>query len=600
MKILGLHANTHDSGCALIDNGRLVYAANQERFDRVKMSKASPVEAVEALLRTTGVAPEEIDYLAVSDDIGAEGYRSARKRFTRITLDTTFRAARSYYARRPWSLLKYWRHFRFRGKKKSARRHDERVRRPKAYLADRGFGGEVRSYEHGFCHAATAYYPSGFEECLLFVMEGASFINASSVYLGRDEKIEKLLDIPWPHSPGVFYATVTLLLGFTPTRHEGKITGLAAQGDPTVLGDLARSLFRLHPEKDGFRISPLIHIWYWDYQAKRRPDALPKELRGHRREDIAAAWQIALEEAVVGLVERYLKRYPHVRHVGLAGGVHGNVKLNQRINALDPIEEIYVHPGMSDCGQAAGAALACWAEVAGDSPPSRLQNVYLGPPPDPREIDNLADKLQLVFEPTDRLPDRIAELLTQGKVVALCRGAMEYGPRALGNRSILYTPTDPAVNDWLNKQLRRTEFMPFAPVTLIEEAPKCYVNGLKSAHTSSFMTVCYDCTDYMARTQPAVVHVDGTARPQYISREQNPFYYDIVSCFRDRTGLPSVVNTSFNMPEEPIVCTAEDALEAFVASHLDALVLADRLLLRESNPQLPQKLAEHLARPQAS
>ena len=191
-------------------------------------------------------------------------------------------------------------------------------------------------------------------------------------------------------------------------------------------------------------------------------------------------------------------------------------------------------------------------------------------------------------------------------MVALCRGAMEYGPRALGNRSILYTPTDPAVNDWLNKQLRRTEYVrepraPVpAPVTLIEEAPKCYVNGLKSAHTSSFMTVCYDCTDYMARTQPAVVHVDGTARPQYISREQNPFYYDIVSCFRDRTGLPSVVNTSFNMHEEPIVCTAEDALEAFVASHLDALVLADRLLLRESNPQLPQKLAEHLARPQAS
>jgi carbamoyltransferase len=246
---------------------------------------------------------------------------------------------------------------------------------------------------------------------------------------------------------------------------------------------------------------------------------------------------------------------------------------------------------MGDCGQPVGAALACWAAHS-DSPATfRHGNVYLGPAPDPTEIDRLARQYELAFESADDLPDRVAELLTQKKVVGICRGRMEYGPRALGNRSILYAPTDPSVNDWLNKQLRRTEFMPFAPVTLIEAAEQCYVNGRKSAYTAGFMTVCYDCTDFMKRTQPAVVHVDGTARPQYISREQNPFYYDIVARFRDRTGLPSVVNTSFNMHEEPIVCTAAEALQAFVASNLDALVLEDRLLLRDRNPALRRKMS---------
>jgi carbamoyltransferase len=192
----------------------------------------------------------------------------------------------------------------------------------------------------------------------------------------------------------------------------------------------------------------------------------------------------------------------------------------------------------------------------------------------------------------------VAELLAEKKIVALCRGRMEYGPRALGNRTIMYAATDPSVNDWLNHQLRRTEFMPFAPVTRIEEVDRCYVDGRKSAHTASFMTVCYNCTEWMQQTQPAVVHVDGTARPQYISREQNPFYYDVLSEYQALTGLPSTVNTSFNMHEEPIVCTAREALKAFVASNLDALVLQDRLLLRDANPSLRAKMPDVQETPQ--
>ena len=590
MKILGIHANTHESGCALIDAGRLIHAVSQERLDRQKMSDAAPLAALDAALGSTGVAPANIDLLAISDDLGPDGYAASRRDFKDRLLAETLPAAARYYRTKPWALWKFYRRHRFGSSAKSSRARHARLDAVRDHLARRGFTGRTRSYEHSYCHAATAYFGSGFDDCLIFIMEGSSFINASSVFLGRGGRIEKLIDIPWPHSPGVFYATITRLLGFRPVRHEGKITGLAAYGDPAVAGDLARSLFHLMDDRDDFYLSPLIHLWWWDYRLKRDGRALPKRLRRYSREDLSAAWQTALEEAVVALVRRVMGRYPGIRRVALAGGVHGNVKLNQRINELPAVEEIYVHPGMGDCGQPVGAALAAWAENDPDARPFRHADVYLGPAVNATEIADLEKKYDLNFDDADDLPDRVAELLADKKVVAVCRGRMEYGPRALGNRSILYMPTDPSVNDWLNTQLRRTEFMPFAPVTLREHAADCYVNADKSAYTAGFMTVCYDCTDFMKRTCPAVVHVDGTARPQYIARDQNPFYYDVVERFHRRTGLPSIVNTSFNMHEEPIVCSADEALQAFVASDLDALVLEDRLLLKDRNPALRAKL----------
>jgi carbamoyltransferase len=590
MKVLGVHGNTHESGCALVEDGHILGVISQERIDRQKMSDASPVEALEALLRATNISADQIDWLAFSDDLGIEGYATSRRHFKRLVLGETLGEATRYYAWKPWALLKYYRRHRFGQSLRSSRNRQRRMQAVQDCLVRQGFRGSKASYEHGYCHATTAYYCSGFDSCLIFVMEGASFINASSVYLARGGRIKKILDILWPHSPGVFYSTITRLLGFRPLRHEGKITGLAAYGDRSVCGDLGRRLFHLKDDCDDFHCSPLIHLWWWDYRIRRPNRLLPKPLRSYSREDLSAAWQVALEEAVIGLVQRYLARHPDIHHLALAGGVHGNVKLNQRINELDGVEEIYVHAGMGDCGQPLGAALACWAENDPSPRSFRPDTVYFGPSPAHQEIDELAATYGLVFEQVDNLPDRVAELLTQKKVVGICRGRMEYGPRALGNRSILYSATDRSVNDWLNRQLRRTEFMPFAPVTLIEQVDKCYVNGSKSAYTAGFMTICYDCTDFMKRTQPAVVHVDGTARPQYISRHQNPFYYDLLARYYERTGLPSIVNTSFNMHEEPIVCTAGDAIRSFVASNLDALVLEDRLLLRDKNPRVREML----------
>lgn len=598
MNILGIHFNTHESGAAVIQDGRLSCALSQERLDRQKMSDAAPADAVAAALRTTGLSPADIDHLAVSDDLGTEGYYRSRVLFKHAQFRETWKRALTYFGPRLLPLGEYYRRMLLTNKRSSAKRQ-QRWDALLAELRKQGFAGTSSTCEHGYSHACCAYYCSGFDSALVFVMEAAGFINASSVYLARDGKIEKVLDIPWPHSPGRFYETITLLLGFRPARHEGKVTGLAALGDPDVLGNYARSLFHFDPDHDDFHLAPDVHLWRWDYRKPRPDRKLPRPLRGVDREHIAAAWQTALEEALLDLVGHMLARYPDIRHVALAGGVHGNVKLNQRINELPNAEEIYVHPGMGDCGQPVGAALACWAETTDRPQPFRHETVYLGPDPDETEsLDDLEREFGLVFETPDDLPDRVAELLAANKIVALCNGRMEYGPRALGNRTIMYAATDPSVNDWLNKQLRRTEFMPFAPVTLIDDVESCYHNAHKSAYTAGFMTVCYDCTDDMKRLSPAVVHVDGTARPQYIRREQNPFYYDVLAAYKNRTGIPSAVNTSFNMHEEPIVCTAREALQAFVASHLDALVLCGKLLLRENNPTLAEKLSEVCEVPQ--
>jgi carbamoyltransferase len=253
---------------------------------------------------------------------------------------------------------------------------------------------------------------------------------------------------------------------------------------------------------------------------------------------------------------------------------------------------------MSDEGLALGAAYWFWAEIAGFAPggwtPYRPMTMCFGPQFSNEEIEKVLAKGQTKYEYVEDIEAKVARLLADGQVVARFDGRMEYGPRALGNRSILYQPTDPTVNDWLNKRLVRTEFMPFAPVTLKEYADQCYVNVNGSAHSARFMTVTFECTEWMKKNCPAVVHIDGTARPQFIDRLLEPSYYRIVDEYRKLTGLPCLINTSFNMHEEPIVCTPADAIRAFQLGHLDYLAIGNYLVENaeaklRSNPQSEDK-----------
>jgi carbamoyltransferase len=280
--------------------------------------------------------------------------------------------------------------------------------------------------------------------------------------------------------------------------------------------------------------------------------------------------------------------------VVLSGGVAANVKLNQRLHELPGVRATFIDPDMGDGGLAAGLALwltrlrgrAAGAEGAACAP---LHDVYLGPAYTEEQMRTALERGGLVHERPENLPGEVARRIHAGQVVARFDGRMEYGPRALGNRSILYHAREPGVNQWLNNRLGRTEFMPFAPVTLWEAAGRCYERLQGAEHAAEFMTITFDCTPWMREHCPAAVHVDGTARPQLVRREVNPTYYDVVKAYEELSGIPCLINTSFNMHEEPIVCSPEDAIRAFLLGHLDAMAMGPFLV---SNPSSEREVHE--------
>jgi carbamoyltransferase len=321
----------------------------------------------------------------------------------------------------------------------------------------------------------------------------------------------------------------------------------------------------------------LVYTLQSEYLANKK---LPPYFAGHSKEDLAAAFQRRLEEVATDFVANAMQVTGQKKLV-LAGGVVANVKMNQRIADLPGVESIFVHPGMGDDGISLGAAFYTMAKIRRQEGkafrPPRLEHVYLGPEYSAAEIESELRKSGLNYRRSDQVEVEIAKYLAEGKVVARFNGAMEYGPRALGNRSILYSPVDRSVNDWLNKRLSRTEFMPFAPSTLAEYAGQCYEDADMVAHACQFMTITLNCTEWMKEHCPAVVHVDGTARPHLVRADLNPSYYRVIDEFRKLTGIPTVVNTSFNMHEEPIVCSPYDAIRAFKLGHLDVLAIGDFL-----------------------
>lgn len=591
MKVLGLHCNVRESGVALLKDGRLVHVVSQERLDRRRGSSAAPIAAIDAALRSVNWSPEDLDFVAVSDDLGEAGYRKSRQALKSAELRETFWRAPRYFGFRTCALLQYYQRRLFTSTHTAARRQ-ARLDKALTHLRTLGFSGEVRAYEHSHSHACGAYFCSGMDPCLIFVNETVSFGGAGSIYEGRDGVLTKLLDIPWPHSPGRFCETLAVMLGLHGPDRMNTLAAMAAYGDARLCGQYAKELFRLSPDHDDFLTHPILHLWRWDYRTHQPGRPLPKPLRAYRPEDLAAAWQTALEDAIVGLVRRYLHRNPRFRQIAVTGDIHGNAWLNQRINDLPDLEELYVHPGMSDCGQPVGTALACWAEQSADPKPFRQDTSYLGPEPEVHDLQILIDEYHLRFEKVDSLPAAVAELLANGKTVGLCRGQLEYGHRALGNRSILRAGNLPDAGEDLARQLGRQSHLPFAPLLRDDDATRCFHGPPKSTFSAGFMTVCYDATEEMKQAHPAVVHRDGKARPQILTLQQNPFLYKVLGHFTERTGQHCLLNTSFRLNEEPLVCSARDALRTFVLGGLDALVLRDHLLLRENNPALQDAMMQ--------
>lgn len=407
---------------------------------------------------------------------------------------------------------------------------------------------------HQRAHAASAYFasPFGDERVAVLTLDGEGDASSGSVWLGAEASLQPVCHLPQQRSSiGWLYAAVTRQLGFTAGRHEGKVLGLAALGRPEPF--LSRLL--AHPQPG---------------------EALQTLCADLPSEDIAAGVQAYTERWVCAWVQQQMAAL-NVSTLVLAGEVFANVKLNQRILALPGVRHVFIHPAMGDGGLASGAAMAVHAQRHGGLRPE-LAPVYLGTEIGRRDAWLALQASGLAFEEPSDLAQTVARLLADGQVVARAAGKMEYGPRALGNRTVMAAAHDPRINQWLNHQFARSEFMPFAPVILQEHTPAYFPAWKASQIAARFMTLTYDASDLAKQHIPAAVHVDGTARPQVLRREDNAGYHDILTAYNAATGIPSVINTSFNMHEEPIVRTAEDAIRTFLAAQLDALVLGPFLV----------------------
>jgi carbamoyltransferase len=558
MVIVGISAIDCESAVSVLIDGKVVWAASEERFSRVKQQSGFPYRALRHAFLDTGITARDVSVVTFPFLGWAGESREMGKSLALSLRDEATHA--SPWGRRLYHVARYGR----------ATANQVLRMQPKWYrelyrgLTDVGLDGKLRLLRHHPTHAASAYYSAGWDRALIVVMDGYGSGECSTVFVAEHGKIRQVLSIRSPHSLGNMYAAATKALGFTPNRHEGKVLGLAAYGQPEPVRSELLAGIRQWP--GGYAMDSMLCCLR---------DSV-RQAGSYSRENVAAGYQAVLEEVGVALVRDCVQKY-RIDKVALAGGVMANVKFNQRIAEIDGVSEVFVFPAMADPGTGYGGVLSVYAE-SHSLEPSRLSHVYLGPEYGSSEMARALADAGLPARHYDDCEERIARLLARGFCVARFDGRMEFGPRALGNRSVLSQATDPSINQSLNDRLRRTEFMPFAPITLIEHAADLYVGVDAARHAAEFMTITFDCTAKMKRESPAAVHVDGTARPQLVRSDVNPSMYRILRRYNELTGIPSVINTSFNMHEEPIVCSPADAVRGFLDGNLEFLAMGSYLV----------------------
>ena len=554
--ILGV-TNTPDSGAALIVDGRIVAAANEERFVRKKLVQCFPSESIGWALASAGLRIGDVDW------VGSGCWKGIDQADTLPILvrDIVSQAGHED------------------GLQQAERRVQVSASRDEAFRQElygslRELGvpdNRVLCCDHHYSHAVTAFYPSPFDEALVFTADGRGDFRSVTLWEASRTDGLRLLDCASEiTSPGALYGLITKYLGFVPDRHEGKVTGLAAHGTRGPAYDLLRSVFFY--DQAGGRLRSRIGPCFRPF-ASAEPPGLAGALEGVSREDVAYGVQKVLEEVLCAFLLRHIGARPRKSvNLCLAGGCMSNVKLNYELADLPQVRGVYVFPQMGDGGNALGGAMSVAIQRDGirrfDMP-----TVYLGPEYGDADVE-AAFRSEGVGH--RRLgadaPAVVADLIAAGRIVGWYQGRLEYGPRALGSRSILAQATDASINTTLNARLHRTEFMPFAPVTIDAYAASCFEGWEPDQVSSRFMTICYRATKLLAQRCPAVVHVDGTARPQVVFREHNPAYYDVVKAYIEKTGNPALINTSFNHHEEPIVNTPRDAVRSLRKGNVDVLV----------------------------
>jgi carbamoyltransferase len=630
--ILGLSAYYHDSAACLLVDGTIVAAAQEERFTRKKHDAEFPTHAARYCLEAGGLTADRLDHVAF--------YDKPLVKFERLFetyLDYAPRGFASFRTAMPlWITDRLW--------------MSERIAK------ELGSPGRILFSDHHESHAASAFYPSPYEEAAVLTMDGVGEWATSSLGMGSGNRLDMQAELKFPHSIGLLYSAFTYFCGFKVNSGEYKLMGLAPYGESKYAGLIREKL--VHVCEDG---SIRLDMDYFDFAERLRmtgagferlfggPARAPESKLTQREMDLARSIQDVTEEIVLKMA-RHVRKTTGARYLCMAGGVALNCVANGRLLEAGIFDDIWIQPAAGDAGGAVGAALTVWhrhlgmsresaekrgtwrlgreqekaissneEEIGGretprmgvpaapvaDLPPYEdgMSGAFLGPSYPTKQIQTWLESRHYPFRtlPVSEIPGEVAKLLASGKVVGLLQGRMEFGPRALGGRSILGDPRSPAMQSVMNLKIKfRESFRPFAPSVLREEAARWFT----FAGDSPYMLLCADVTPEKRRamtaeesalwgieklnvprsTIPAVTHVDYSARLQTVRRETNPLYHAILSAFQERTGCPVVVNTSFNVRGEPIVCTPEDAYRCFMRTAMDALVLENHVLLRDDQP----------------
>ncbi len=560
MYVLGINSYLHDSSAALYRDGRLVFATEEERLSRVKKDARYPVRSIDAALDYAGIGPDDLSAIAFGWD---------RAALTPLhTLRCTLTGALPFSAR----------HLVAGGLTIARELHDGNgLRRLRQHLGKTR--APVHFIGHHDAHAWSAYGLSGFDDALVLVMDGRGASQSTTLYHGRGDDLRVVKTFAYPNSLGAFYEAFTDVLGFERHNDEWKVMGLAAYGIPN--DDLGQAL-RVVP--GGYRLNAGLVCGSFFNDLSRMTAAYgprrdPEKGISQADMDLAASAQLALEKAVFELVREGI-RLTGSRRLCLAGGVAMNSKANGRLLASGLIDEIFVQPAATDDGTAIGAAIAVHARIGAAIPRYRLDDAYLGAESSQADIDSLLRTYKLRSVRSANVEELTARLLADGKIVGWFQGRMEFGPRALGNRSILADPRSVEMRDRVNEVVKfRESWRPFAP-SVIEESAGEYFEGCVDA---PYMILTFEVRPEKRGVIPAVTHADNTARVQTVSRRTNPRYWDLINAFGRITGVPVLMNTSFNLKGEPIVCTPKDAIRTFYSSGLDVLVLGDQVVAKEAS-----------------
>lgn len=585
MGSLGIY-DGHNSSVSFVNNNKIILSVEEERFSRIKghdarvTSHGMPKHSLKWVLENIKDR-NLIDYIALALEEPKKLSDKSLTLWSKAIQETKDLKILDFFSNFSNDQLKKYSLDQSGIQNLSYNSQNERISRIKNLLVENSLEHiPIKLFPHHKCHHASNWYTSYCNDSFVVSLDGRGDALSGAISIFENGKIKILHEINALHSLGHFYSAITVCLGFKAVKHEGKITGLAAYAKPD--SNLLKKFKKLIwiDSKSGSPISTLFTGGaYGPYpyaDARRYSSKISELIKKYSKEVVASTAQFHLEESVKKLIQFWSLKTKK-NSVMLSGGVFANVKLNQKISEISHIKKVVVHPGMGDCGISCGAAF-----LAENKIPSKFHHYdfYLGPEYDDKYILDFLTLNQINYSTPKNLAQEVAKLLSKNKVIARFSGKLEYGPRALGNRSILYQAKDASVNNWLNKQLSRTEFMPFAPVTLEEDCEKSYIippnTDLK--YSMRYMTITVKCKDYLRKVCPAVVHVDGTARPQIIERKLNPGYYDIVSEYKKITGIGTLVNTSFNLHDEPIVKSPEEAFEAFYQSKLNYLILGKYLV----------------------